>query len=224
MSLHQDCKDLIRNPYVESTRLRQKEDRGGLSILTLVVYAVVFMYFVPKWLLDNGYMNLLFAYVPNVDLLANLFTYKGSPLPGHPTIRLYNAQPVTASGFLSTTVVSYYALLGLTYMVAYKTANEGLAVGWGDAFVVLLMTYLLPTEVVGTVMDTVYGYFASEDDLKRERETGKPGERAYWLALAAGAIATLAMIGGEAYIISKSSGLLRKLAGGIDKIVRAKVG
>jgi len=214
----------MRNPYVESTRLRQKEDRGGLSILTLVVYAIVFMYFVPKWLLDNGYMNVLFAYVPNVDLLANLLTFKGSPLPGHPTIRLYNAQPVTASGFLSTTLVSYYALLGLTYMVAYKTANEGLAVGWGDAFVVLLMTYLLPTEVVGKVMDTVYGHFVSKEELKTERETGKPGERAYWIALAAGAVATLAMIGGEAYIISKSSGLLKEIAGGIDRMVRSKVG
>jgi hypothetical protein len=73
-------------------------------------------------------------------------------------------------------------------------------------------------------MDNVYSYFVSEDERKTERETGEPGERAYWIALAAGTATTLAMIGGEAYIISKSSGLLRQLAGGIDKIVRAKVG
>ena len=221
-----DCEDLASEPFVQSAQKRMSLDGSPTAIVALIVYVVVFMISIPYFLWKNGHINLLFAYVPNVDLLANLFTYKGSLLSDHATLKLYNQMPVTLAGYVSTTLITYYALLGLTYLVAYKATTEGVAVGWGDSFVVLLITFLLPGKFVGMGMDAVYDLFAKKadkDDQDEAKHTGKPIPSAYWPALITGLILSLGFILLEAWILDNASGRIRGVAAWLDGLVRSKI-
>lgn len=220
------CEQLVDEPFIRSAQKRMSLDGSPTAMITFIIYVVVCMIIVPFLLWKYGYMNILFAYVPNVDLLANLLTYKGSLLADHATLKLYNQMPVTTAGFISTTLITYYALLGLTYLVAYKSTTEGIAVGWGDAFVVLLVTFLLPGKFVGLGMNKVYELFekrASKEDKEKSARSGKPIPSAYWPAFIAGASLSLGFILLEAWILDKASGPIRSIAAWLDGLIRSKI-
>ena len=223
---NEECKDIASDPIFQSVRKRMSLDASPTAIAASIVYVVVFMMAIPYFLWKHGYMNLLFAYVPNVDLLANVLTYRGSLLSDHATLKLYNQMPVTLAGYISTTLITYYVLLGVTYLVAYKATTEGVAVGWGDSFVVLLVTYLLPSKSVGMGMDAVYNLFenkASKDDREKARHTGKPIPSAYWPALFTGLILSLGFILLEAWILDNAAGPIRAVAARLDRLIRSKM-
>ena len=52
------------------------------------------------------------------------------------------------------------SLLGLTYIVARRVSiTKSLAKGWGIGFVMLLLTYLVPNEIIAEVQDKFAKYF-----------------------------------------------------------------
>ena len=61
---------------------------------------------------------------------------------------LYPATPVTKYGFLSQSFINYTALIGLTYIIAREAKmTNNIIKGWSMGFVMLLMTYLLPSNL-----------------------------------------------------------------------------
>lgn len=123
-------------------------------VFGFIVFLVIFMIIIPLLLLKNKQYNLLEAYMPNIDLIATVITWHG----GIYNIweHLYPPTPLTIYGFSSQTFINYMALLGLTYIVIRETKRTNSIIkGWAFAFVMLLMTYLLPSQVISYTMDNI---------------------------------------------------------------------
>ena len=90
--------------------------------------------------------------MPNIDLIATVITWHGGPYKIWE--HLYPPTPLTIYGFSSQTFINYMALLGLTYIVIRETKRTNSIIkGWAFAFVMLLMTYLLPSQLISYTMD-----------------------------------------------------------------------
>ena len=121
-------------------------------VFGFIVFLVIFMIIIPLLLLKNKQYNLLEAYMPNIDLIATVITWHGGPYKIWE--HLYPPSPLTIYGFSSQTLINYMALLGLTYIVIRETKRTNSIIkGWAFAFVMLLMTYLLPTQIISFIMD-----------------------------------------------------------------------
>ena len=125
------------------------------SLLGFFIFVSIFLVTIPYILFKYSYYSILEAYLPNIDLIANILTWHGGPygLWAH----LYPPSPLTIYGFTSQTLINYMALLGLTYIVARETERtDSVKKGWSLAFVMLLLTYLLPGQFVSWIMDKIY--------------------------------------------------------------------
>jgi len=134
------------------------------SLLGFFIFLGIFLIIIPYILFKYSYYSVLEAYLPNVDLIANILTWHGGPygLWAH----LYPPSPLTIFGFTSQTIINYMALLGLTYIVARETARtDSVKKGWSLALVMLLLTYLLPGQFVSWIMDKTYDFIKEKTDI-----------------------------------------------------------
>ena len=123
-------------------------------VFGFAIFVLIFIIAIPILLLKNKKYTLLEAYMPNIDLIATVITWHG----GIYNIweHLYPPTPLTIYGFSSQTFINYMALLGLTYIVIRETKRTNSIIkGWAFAFVMLLMTYLLPSQVISYAMDNI---------------------------------------------------------------------
>lgn len=122
------------------------------SVFGFILFIVIFVIIIPLLLLKNQMYAILEAYMPNLDIIATVITWHGGPFKiwDH----LYPPSPLTLYGFSSQTLINYMALLGLTYIITRETKRSGsMARGWSMAFIMLLMTYLLPGQFISWIMD-----------------------------------------------------------------------
>ncbi len=121
-------------------------------VFGFAIFVLIFIIAIPILLLKNKKYTLLEAYMPNIDLIATVITWHGGPYKIWE--HLYPPSPLTIYGFSSQTLINYMALLGLTYIVIRETKRTNSIIkGWAFAFVMLLMTYLLPTQIISFIMD-----------------------------------------------------------------------
>ena len=121
-------------------------------VFGFAIFVLIFIIAIPILLLKNKKYNLLETYMPNIDLIATVITWHGGPYKIWE--HLYPPSPLTIYGFSSQTLINYMALLGLTYIVIRETKRTNSIIkGWAFAFVMLLMTYLLPTQIISFIMD-----------------------------------------------------------------------
>ncbi len=123
-------------------------------VFGFAIFVLIFIIAIPILLLKNKKYNLLETYMPNIDLIATVITWHGGPYKIWE--HLYPPTPLTIYGFSSQTLINYMALLGLTYIVIRETKRTNSIIkGWAFAFVMLLMTYLLPSQVISYTMDNI---------------------------------------------------------------------
>ena len=97
---------------------------------------------------------------------------------------------------MSQSFVNYLALLGVTFIIARGTKKSNNIInGWSKAFVMLLLTYLLPANFIRGCMDSAEKYFNNKD-----------------IALVSGIIITVSIILLETFIIRNSKKTLNKIA------------
>ena len=133
------------------------------QLIGLVVFIVIFIFSIPMMLFKKGYINLLAAYMPNLDLIANVVSYHGGPYIHNFVSELYPPTPTTLHGFLSQSFVNWCALMGLTFLVADETHKTGnFYTGWSLGFVMIFMTYLLPGQFISGAMDKAYEYLEKQ--------------------------------------------------------------
>jgi len=120
-----------------------------------ISYVIIFVMFFPYLLYKYQYFNILEAYMPNLDLIANILTWKGGPFDIWKY--LYPNEVVTFYGYTSQTLINYLSLLGVTFLVSKETKRtNSIHKGWSIALIMLLMTYLLPGRAVSWAMDNIY--------------------------------------------------------------------
>ena len=134
----------------------EKKNEIDVNILKTIVgfisFFIIFVILIPIILFKSQMYNILEAYMPNLDLIATVITWHGGPFKiwDH----LYPPSPLTIYGFSSQTIINYMSLLGLTYIITRETKLSGsMARGWSMAFIMLLMTYLLPGQFISWIMD-----------------------------------------------------------------------
>jgi hypothetical protein len=179
-------------------------------LISFVTYFILFVITIPYFLFKNKMYDILEAYLPNLDLVANLISYRGGIFKGEMFGGLYKPIPSSISEFLSQSAVNYLALLGVTYVIARETyLSNSIAYGWSAGFVMLLLTYLLPNQFITRGMDIVYDKI--HNIFYKDKE--KKGVFFNYLpALMSGIIMTIAIIGIERIIIRKNRSLLKNIA------------
>jgi len=137
-----------------------------LSSLTVtfsfVLYFVLFGIVIPIMLIKHNLYNILELYLPNLDLIANVITFNSAMMPTNIFGDLYNPTPRTSAAFLSKSGINFIALLGITYFVSRETyKSKSISFGWSIGFLMLLLTYLLPSFYFNKIMQYVYNYTKS---------------------------------------------------------------
>lgn len=119
------------------------------SILGSIIYFIIAVIMIPIYLYNNEYYEILEAYLPNVDLLANLLTFYSVPYIAPLFENLYVPSPDNFLQFWSKLFINYIALLGITYIISRETKEENSIIkGWSMGLVILLMTYLVPSTLI----------------------------------------------------------------------------
>lgn len=141
--------------FLDISQLNYERQR---SYLGLILFVIIFTLFFSNLMHDYGYYAFLLGYLPNQDLVATVLTRWGGPFGIW--ANLYPENQSEIHTWASVNVINYIALLGLTYIVAKEVyEHNNLHLGWSMAFVMCLMTYLLPSPVITYVMDIVYNRF-----------------------------------------------------------------
>ena len=169
-------------------------------VLGLVLYVIVFVAIVPLLMLRNNAPEELFlAYIPNVDMLATVLGYEGGPF-GNIWRYLYNPSNLTLFGFFSTTMMNYFALLGATFVVAWQTyAHKSWKRGWSAAFIFLLVTYLLPGNIIVILQNRAAAFLKTSWDIGANAPLLR-----YALVVSFGLLLTVGLILVEAMMIKSS--------------------
>ena len=126
------------------------------QIVGLLGYVIIFVILIPYLLIKKGHTEALEAYFPNLDLIATVIGY-GSGLFGMGFQKyLYNPSVTTLYGYWSSQLINYMALLGVTYVIAFYTLKtKSILKGWSRSFFMLVITYLLPGNVIAELMYNV---------------------------------------------------------------------
>ena len=143
---------------IEIDETIKKKININREIVGIVTYIFFFVIIIPVLLYKYKYYLLLEGYLPNLDLIANVLSWNGGP--GNIWDNLYPSAAISTYGFISQSFVNYIALIGLTYIIAREVKLTGSIIkGWSIGFVMLLMTYLLPSNLVTHLMNLLKNYF-----------------------------------------------------------------
>ena len=186
------------------------------SVSGFVVFCIVFVIVIPYFILKYDNYAFLAVYLPNLDLIANAISYRGGPLGNNLFRELYMANPVNISSFLQQTIINYFALLSLTYIIARETfVKKSVTQGWSMGFVMILMTYLLPAHLITHIMNKVYGVFSKHGNLHYFDFKG------YIPAFIVGSLVTFSIIYAEKHLIELHRVGLDKFAKFIIKYAKS---
>ena len=186
------------------------KERAHINIpkffLGWAIFLIIFVFTIPILLFTNNFYSILEAYLPNLDLIATVLSWKNGPydiwkhLYPYPVYNYY--------GYISQTIINYMALLGLTYIVTRETKKtNNMKKGWSMAFVMLLMTYLLPAQFIGMAMDKTSDILKNNYPLIDDT-----------VILIVGFIVTLIVISAEAYVLKNHGDILEKGVKNLMKI------
>ena len=171
------------------------------DIIGFILFFIIFIIVVPVILYKYQLFTILEVYLPNVDLIANLLTWVGGPNDIWKKLYTSTVAPSWKSGgetflnFTTEILINYIALLGLTFIVARESVRQrNVFEGWSFAFIMVIITYLLPVPVVNLVMGK------ANDALKKMKFKEKTSK---YLSGFVGLVLTLCFLFIEAMIIQK---------------------
>jgi hypothetical protein len=193
------------------------------NLIGLLIYILGFVILIPYLLLKSGFHTILESYLSNLDLVANLLSFMGGPLPGKVFEDLYNVNPnKNLYTFLSASFVNFLALLGITYLISRETKISGnIAYGWSTGFLLLLITYLLPSQFIMNFMSKVYDAYIDRNQIDTQMHgqthsqihiNNQMRQHAYIMAFIGGTLFTIGLILFEKMLIVYNRKHLHSLA------------
>ena len=128
-------------------------------LLGFLLYFIIFVLAIPYYLIKTYRYEILAGYLPNLDLIATVIGYHGGPFNLFLWKHLYNPADSTIVGYISSNLINYFALLGVTYIIALYTFKlDDVEKGWSRAFIMLPMTYFIPSNLIIYYMN-LFGNF-----------------------------------------------------------------
>ena len=144
------------------------------TLIGFVIFIAIFILLVPYLLNTWGMHALLEVYMPNFDLLATAISYDGGPEDTRIFQDLYNPKSRTMIGYVSKLVINYLSLASVAYIVARRTKlTNSVIIGWGIGLVMILLTYLVPNDIISYIQFQIskylydeFGWDSNESNLK----------------------------------------------------------
>lgn len=144
-----------RDVFDYEPMMKEFDTRFWRGIAGFIVYFIAVVIAVPTFLYRTKRFTILEAYLPNVDLIATVLSFVGGPALIFRD--LYVPTTYTQMQFVYQAIVNFIALCGLTFLVARETKRTGsISKGWSIAFVMILATYLLPSQLISTWLERLY--------------------------------------------------------------------
>ena len=132
------------------------------AIIGLILYLGFAGFFIPHVLYRTGHNTLVDVWIPNIDLMAHVFTFRGGLFDSNFFRFLYTDIPDTTFGFWSQLIIDYFALLGLTLITASMVyRRKSISGGMSYAIIMLILSYLIPNTMIETIMNKIYTYLDS---------------------------------------------------------------
>ena len=136
------------------------------NLIGIFIFYIIFVITIPIFLYKFHFREILEVYMPNFDLIATAVSFQDGVLGNSYFQELYVEGSENIIGWLSTLLINYLSLLGLTYLVARRVKLTGsLLKGWGFGFVMCMLTYLVPnifiTFIQNKFADYLQGNFIS---------------------------------------------------------------
>ena len=126
------------------------------TVVGFILFFIIFVVTIPHFLIKNELFYILTAYFPHLGTIGGVLGYKGGPL--NIWKYLYNPVNSTITGFVTRTLIDFFSLLGLTFVVAYYTKKyKNINLGWSRAFFMIPLTYLLPGNIVVYLLNKIGG-------------------------------------------------------------------
>ena len=124
-------------------------------VLGTMIYLLIFGIFLPYYFMRKGWIELIEVWITNLDLLATCLGFRNGLFNTKLFSYLYRLDneggPVA---YWSTLVINYAALLGVCMVVAHRVyRTKSITHGWCVAMVMLIVTYLVPNEIIKSVIE-----------------------------------------------------------------------
>jgi len=194
--------------YSEYCSHRGKESLNDTT--NIIIWHIVFVIILPIFLYNKyGYKSFRY-YLPLIDLCAAGFVYIGSKhfktSDGHTTKEhyfngLYELIPKNIVSYVSTNIINLLALSGVAIHSILWAEHRGVLTGIGIAIIMYLVTYLMPSLLLPTIIDTTtdkIDEYVLNDLIKKNKYLNK-GRIIEELVLSVGVIVLLLIL--EGYII-----------------------
>ena len=140
---------------------------AGRRIFESVLFISIFLFIIPYVLYKLNFKSVLIGYLPNVDIIATVINWSNykNEIWNH----VYTNNPTNFIDVVSKILINYFALLGLTFIITKETYEKNShAKGWALAFVMLLLTYLIPGKLIDKIMNELNKYFVKQDKYSKE--------------------------------------------------------
>jgi hypothetical protein len=131
-------------------------------IAGFVIYFAIIVVAIPIFLYKKKFYTLFLAYIPNIDLIANVLTWWQGPWDIFKHLYLQN--PVTMPSLFTQIFINYMSLLGITFIIIGKSVkHKDFFIGWGMGAVMLFLTYLTPARVVNYFMTKINAHINDDN-------------------------------------------------------------
>jgi len=153
------------------------------QIKGILFFIIIFVLLIPILLYKLDFQEILEVYMPNFDLLATALSFQDGAT-GLPYFQELYGRDENSIGWLSTLLINYLSLLGLTFLVARRVhITKSLSKGWGIGFVMLLLTYLVPNIFI-TYFQNKSSVFLQTKFIKDNKNInnilGDPTKETFW--------------------------------------------
>jgi len=163
----------------------------------ILIWFSIFAVIVPYILISLFGVSSMLRYLPVIDLIANIFTNSGNENTHSLFNDVYDINPNAIIDLFTANIINVLALVGVAATILYETYvnKKDPKRGMTIAIAMFIMTYLIPTRLIGLVGQWSRKWMAQ---LMGTEVQGRYG----WFGMLSSAVFTLTLVMIEFYIIT----------------------